>query len=68
MLPIKPHPKLGTVKLTGIDYIKLQREVFERDNWTCQNINCRSRKNLSVHHKVKRSKLRLDTIGNLITL
>ncbi len=65
---IRPHPKLGTVKLTGIDYIKFQRKIFERDNWTCQNPNCKSRKNLSVHHRIKRSKLRLDTHENCITI
>lgn len=68
MPQIKPHPKLGTVKLTGIDYIKFQREIFERDNWTCRNPNCNSRKNLTIHHKIKRSKLRLDIPGNCITL
>ena len=65
---IKPHPKFGTVKLTGIEYIKFQREIFGRDGWTCRNPNCRSHKNLTIHHKRKRSKLRLDIPENCITL
>lgn len=61
-------PKKGEVRLEGKEYEELRNQIFERDNWTCRNPNCRSHKNLTVHHKVKRSKLRLDVPENLITL
>jgi hypothetical protein len=30
---------------------ELRQMVFERDNWTCQNPKCKSKKNLHCHHK-----------------
>ena len=61
-------PKQGEVRLKGEEYEEFKRQIFERDNWTCRNLNCRSRRNLTVHHMIKRSKQRLDTFRNCITL
>ena len=58
----KPH------KLEGKEYEKFRTKVFERDNWKCRNVFCGSRKNLTPHHYIKRSKVRLDTMENVITL
>ena len=61
-------PKRDKVKFTGVEYEKFKNRVFERDGWRCQNLSCGSRRNLTLHHKIKRSKVRLDTMENCITL
>jgi len=61
-------PKQGAVKLEGEEYLRFKNRVFERDGWKCRNPECKSRRNLTLHHKIKRSKLRLDTMENCITL
>jgi len=61
-------PKQGEVRLEGEEYEEFKQQIFERDNWTCRNLNCRSRRNLTVHHLIKRSKLRLDIPSNAVTV
>jgi len=61
-------PKPGEVRFKGEEYEEFKRQIFERDNWMCRNLNCKSRRNLTVHHKIKRSKRRLDIPENCITL
>jgi len=56
------------VKLDGEEYERFRRSVFDRDGWKCRNPFCRSNVGLSVHHIVKRSKIRLDTMENCIAL
>jgi hypothetical protein len=47
---------------------KLNREILERDGWQCTNPNCRSRRNLDVHHIQYRSRGGSDDPSNLTTL
>ena len=61
-------PKERAVKLEGEDYDRFKNKIFERDGWRCRNPQCRSRRNLTLHHKIKRSRLRLDTEENCMTL
>ena len=61
-------PKKGEVGLKGKEYEKFRNDVFERDNWTCRNPNCRSHRNLTLHHLIRRSKQRLDIPENAMTL
>ena len=32
----RPRPKRSGVRLQGDEYVRLGREVFERDNWRCE--------------------------------
>ena len=48
------------------EYDKLRDRVLNRDGWRCQC--CGSRKDLHVHHLVRRSELGSDALENLITL
>ena len=59
-------PKVGRIKLGPDAYRELVQQVLERDEWRCRR--CSSRSNLSVHHIIKRSKVRLDASWNLCTL
>lgn len=68
MVDFNPCPKKGEVRLKGKEYEKFRNDVFERDNWTCRNPNCRSHRNLTLHHIIKRSKQRLDIPSNALTL
>ena len=61
-------PKQRSVKLEGEEYRKFKKHIFTRDNWMCRNPACRSRRNLTLHHKIRRSKVRLDTEENCLTL
>jgi len=68
MIYFRPCPKKGEVRLKKRAYGKFRNEVFERDNWTCRNPNCKSKRNLTIHHRILRSKQRLDTYENTMTL
>ena len=57
--------KQGRVKLTGDAYQAFKREVHEADNWRCTI--CGRITALTVHHLIKRSQLRLDTLENCIS-
>lgn len=59
-------PKQGRIRLKGAEYLKLQEQVFTRDGWRCRR--CRAPHNLQMHHLVKRSRLRRDTMENCCTL
>ena len=59
-------PKTGRIKLTGTAYSELVEQVYSRDGWRCRR--CNSPLNLHPHHILKRSKVRLDTPENLVTL
>lgn len=48
------------------DYGQLKNRVLNRDGWKCQC--CGSRKDLHVHHLVRRSQLGPDALENLMTL
>jgi len=61
-------PKEGRVKLEDEAYREFRDRILERDGWRCRNPKCGSRWWLTVHHKIKRSRLRLDTEENCITL
>jgi 5-methylcytosine-specific restriction endonuclease McrA len=47
-------------------YVRLRREILERDGWRCQRCGCS--KNLDVHHMTRRSALGDDAETNLIVL
>jgi len=47
-------------------YVRLCRQVLERDNWKCQN--CGRSSELQVHHIQFRSHLGDDREENLVTL
>lgn len=49
-------------------FARLRTKVFQRDRWRCRNPSCRSPKNLTVHHLIKRSQGGSDHIKNLVTL
>ncbi len=52
--------------LEPAEYDELRKRVLDRDGWKCQC--CGSRKDLQVHHHVRRSQLGPDDLENLITL
>ncbi|MCP3921710.1 MAG: hypothetical protein GY714_03905 [Desulfobacterales bacterium] len=64
-------PKRSVI-LVGKDYTKLTNKVYKRDGFKCTNPNCTHRINhfnfLTAHHLIKRSKLRLDILKNLISV
>ena len=43
-------------------------KVYTRDQWTCRNLFCQSKRNLTPHHIVKRSLGGKDETSNLLTL
>lgn len=61
-----PFAKPERVKLTGVAYKKLQLAVFEADGWLCRA--CHKVKPLQAHHLQARSKGRIDTLENLVSL
>ena len=56
----------GREILSGYRYKLRRRLVLQRDEFRC--VACGSAHHLEVHHKTKRSVLRDDRAGNLITL
>lgn len=60
------RPRRPRTELDPNAYEQLRRQVFERDNWRCQN--CGVSQNLQVHHRQLRSHLGGDSEDNLITL
>ncbi len=58
--------KRPRLRLDPKSYVRLRREVLERDGWRCQN--CGSLAGLQVHHTQSRGLLGDDAEGNLITL
>ena len=57
-----------SVKYTGKDYTEFRRKVLVFDKYTCVFCLVRFQDNeLSLHHKLRRSRLRLDTIENCYT-
>jgi 5-methylcytosine-specific restriction endonuclease McrA len=62
----EPLWKQGRVKLTGPAFTKWREAVLNRDHWRCRR--CNSPERLHVHHIIKRSDIRLDTLENGITL
>jgi len=59
-------PKQGTIRKKGLDYRQFKYRVHELDGWKCRRCFCIVP--LTVHHIVKRSKLRLDTVENCVSL
>ena len=62
----RSQPKQPRISLQGDCYIRLCREVLERDNWRCQN--CGGASELQVHHIQFRSQMGGDREENLVTL
>jgi 5-methylcytosine-specific restriction endonuclease McrA len=59
-------PKRRRIRLQPDSYIRLCRQVLERDNWRCQN--CGVASELQIHHIQFRSHLGDDREENLVTL
>jgi 5-methylcytosine-specific restriction endonuclease McrA len=59
-------PKRGKIVLKGDEYRALVNRCYQRDGWKCRKCECRT--NLTPHHLIKRSDIRLDTLANLCTL
>lgn len=59
-------PKQGRVRLDGPAYWRFKMQVHALDDWRCAV--CRKITALTLHHLIKRSKLRLDTPDNCISL
>jgi len=57
---------LKPIKLSKEKYAVLAQRIIIRDGRRCRK--CGARQGLSVHHIIKRSKLRLDIDWNLITV
>lgn len=61
-----------SVKLSPYKLQKLAKEVFERDNYTCQIPGCNSQPGYNIaagpHHIIPRARLRLDIKENLLTV
>ena len=64
--PDLQFPKRGQIKLTGKAYANLRQKVFRLDGYKCRV--CGSISNLTPHHMIRRSKIRLDIIENLLSL
>lgn len=58
--------KKGQIRLRGKAYRELQKQVLERDNFTCQVCGCHTE--APCHHVIFRSQGGNDTLDNLITL
>lgn len=57
------------VKLTGAAYSKFKTAVLKRDGYRCKWCGKKFKANeLTIHHKIKRSILRLDTLENAETV
>lgn len=65
---MNPQPKSKIIRLSRYMLKKLQKEVLTRDNFTCQNPECRARTQNAPHHIVYKSHAGSDTMENLITL
>ena len=63
---IKSYQKSKPTRLKGYKYKQLQKQVLERDNFTCQK--CRERTTYQPHHIIYRSRGGSDTTENMITL
>src|SRR5205809_657353 len=63
---IRPQPKEGRLVLHGTAYRALVLQVFELDGWKCKI--CRKRRALTPHHMLKRSRLRVDSVDNLLSV
>ena len=62
-----PAPqKRGRIKLPPAEYAALKQKVLERDGWQCRR--CGARRQLQVHHIIKRSDIRIDVSWNLVVL
>jgi len=46
-------PKSAPVRLKGYELEKFRKSIFKRDGYKCKR--CGSKKNLTMHHKPKRS-------------
>jgi 5-methylcytosine-specific restriction endonuclease McrA len=62
----RPEPKRRRIRLQPDCYIRLCRQVLERDSWRCQN--CGVASELQIHHIQFRSHLGDDREENLVTL
>ena len=60
------RPRRPRVKLSPGSYVRLRRQVLERDGWRCQH--CGSPRDPQVHHIHRRGRLGDDEEENLITL
>ena len=61
-----PLPKTGEVRLNARKYRDLCRRMLARDGFRCRH--CGSPMNLTPHHLQRRSRGRMDTMENLVTL
>ena len=61
---MQPKP----IRLSRYKFKKLQLEVLERDNFTCQNPECGVYTENAPHHVIFLSQGGEDTAENLITL
>lgn len=59
-------PKEGKVKLSGRAFQRLQEIVFASDHYRCRV--CLGVKPLQMHHVIRKSKQRLDTESNCLSL
>ena len=59
-------PKTPKIVLTSDDYKALQQACFRLDKWRCRV--CGKIRPLQLHHMQPRSKGRLDTVDNCISL
>lgn len=61
-----PFSKTQAVRKTKEEYLLWKTRIHGLDGWRC--VRCQSARNLTVHHVVRRSKVRLDTDENGMTL
>lgn len=59
------YPKRGEIRLKGQAYQKLCRTILDRDGGC---VVCKTTENLTPAHRIRRSKLRLDTPENTLVL
>lgn len=72
---IKPE---HSARLDRAEWRRLRQEIYERDNWTCQDCGCRClnisdakkhpKRKIQCHHVVRRRDGGLDVPSNLVTL
>jgi 5-methylcytosine-specific restriction endonuclease McrA len=60
------RPKHPRIRFQGDGYVRLSRQVLERDNWRCQS--CGIGSELQIHHIEFRSHSGDDSEKNLVTL
>lgn len=66
---VKNSTKKDYVGPKNLEWLNLQRQVFERDNFKCTHCKGRSKSfELHAHHLILRSEGGEDTLENLITL